>query len=185
MKSITLLSGSIDDWHWNISCIVKENGFLRKRYIIHFVDMKDNYQKYHRKNFKLRKYLNEWRRKNKPSHIFSILKTRAKRENIQFSLTKDEFIEWYEKQNKKCFYCQRSIEDINKMDDSINNRTRRLTIDRLDNSKPYELDNIVLACYRCNYIKSDFFSKEEMIEIGKIIRRKYEINNASINNIGI
>lgn len=174
IKSIILLSESIDNWHWNISCWVNENGFLRKRYFIRFTDMKDNYRRYHKGNLRIREYINEWRSKNESSHIFLILKRRAKQHNIKFLLTKDEFIKWYEKEDKKCFYCQMNIEDINKIDDSINNRTRRLTIDRLDNFKPYKLNNIVLACYRCNYIKSDFFSKEEMLEIGKIIRRKFK-----------
>ena len=43
------------------------------------------------------------------------------------------------------------------MSDSMNSKAKRLTIDRLDNSRGYSLDNIVWCCYRCNAIKGDFF----------------------------
>ena len=29
---------------------------------------------------------------------------------------------------------------------------------------------MILACYRCNAIKSDFFTEKEALKIGKIIR---------------
>jgi len=48
-----------------------------------------------------------------------------------------------------------------------NNRTARLTVDRIDNSLSYSGENIVLSCPRCNMIKSNYFSFEEMREIGQ------------------
>ena len=44
--------------------------------------------------------------------------------------------------------------------------------DRIDNSKGYERGNLALACLRCNAIKNNYFTKEEMLIIGKIIHDK-------------
>lgn len=56
---------------------------------------------------------------------------------------------------------------MEKIDDRIIGYSHRLTVDCKDNYDGYELDNMVLACLRCNYIKSDFLSFEEMKEIAK------------------
>ena len=47
--------------------------------------------------------------------------------------------------------------------------TYRFSIDRKKNGIGYSLDNIVLACSRCNSIKSDYFTEEEMLKIGNFI----------------
>lgn len=40
-------------------------------------------------------------------------------------------------------------------------KKRMLTIDRKDSNRGYCLDNICLACFRCNNSKSDFFTHKE------------------------
>ena len=80
------------------------------------------------------------------------------------------------RKTKKCFYCGISVEALSKVKDVMNNGTHRLTIDRLDNSRGYELNNIVLACLRCNSIKTDFFTTEEMKGIAiKYVKPKWDI----------
>lgn len=48
--------------------------------------------------------------------------------------------------------------------------TSASNLDRKDNDRPYEFDNIVVACRRCNYSKNTHFTYEEWLEIGKLIR---------------
>ena len=43
----------------------------------------------------------------------------------------------------------------------------RLTLDRVDNTKGYELSNIVLACRRCNYMKGSWLTSEQMLDAAK------------------
>ena len=45
---------------------------------------------------------------------------------------------------------------------------RTLEIDRKNNDKGYGLDNITWACHRCNVIKNNLLSYQEMKEIGAI-----------------
>jgi len=84
----------------------------------------------------------------------------------KFLISKEEFLEWYQKQPKKCHYCLIKESELSRIK-QFRSKTKRLTIDRKDNAKPYTLDNIVLACHRCNTIKGGTFTEQEMLEIAK------------------
>jgi len=110
---------------------------------------------------------------NTPKGIFIQSRCRCKRRNVDFIVTEIDFIKWYNSQKQVCYYCGRTLEEIKQdTEETERNKKCRLTIERTDNNKGYQLDNIVLACNRCNIIKSNYFTKKEMIEIGKIIRSK-------------
>jgi 5-methylcytosine-specific restriction endonuclease McrA len=47
-------------------------------------------------------------------------------------------------------------------------------IDRLDPSRGYELDNIVLSCSVCNTAKGAYLTGEEAKVVGKAIRRVWD-----------
>jgi len=81
-------------------------------------------------------------------------KRRAKKHNIYFDLTKDQFRNLV-KQN--CFYCgalpSQMAHYLNQNGEYIYNG-----IDRVDNDEGYTIDNCVACCKKCNYMKkaSDF-----------------------------
>ncbi len=87
------------------------------------------------------------------------------------------FYEWYEKEGKKqqglCHYCQLpgDTQDIYERHFRAGRRGIRLEVDRKDASGRYSPGNCVLACYPCNNAKSDVFSYEEFLEIGKAIAK--------------
>lgn len=127
-----------------------------------------------RRKMNIEKY-REYRRNYKcfnPRGIFSSVKSGAKKRGIAVAFTIDEFEKWWNEQPQICFYCKRTIEYIKSLNDSVNNRAKRLTIDRIDNQQVYSLGNIRLACYRCNQIKGDYFTEDEMLQIGRIINAK-------------
>lgn len=86
-----------------------------------------------------------------------------------------EFYDWYveNEKNKKCAYCNITEEEISNL--IVNNtletkrsRGKKLELDRkLPNVSYDDFDNIVYACYWCNNAKTDTFSHEEFIEVGK------------------
>ena len=103
-----------------------------------------------------------------PSGIYTTFKGNAlhfKKKPIK--ITREEFLKWYDKQTKKCAYCDIHESDLVKITDKVNNNCSRLTVDCMDNDGGYILGNIVLSCRRCNYIKQDFFSFEQMREIAQ------------------
>jgi hypothetical protein len=97
--------------------------------------------------------------------IYAYLGTRHRNRII---ISKEDFCQWYDAQEKICFYCGIPESLIPQYPKFFNGTVNyRFSIDRVDNRKGYELGNIVLSCRRCNSIKSDFFSGEEMKEIAQ------------------
>jgi hypothetical protein len=111
--------------------------------------------------------------------IYNDLKKNSVKRNREFPLERNEFIEWFDSKPKKCFYCGISEKFVaGKYKTSSGHKINRLTIDRIDNSKPYSIKNIVWACYRCNSIKSNFFTADEMKELAeKFIKPKMKNGN--------
>ena len=119
-----------------------------------------------------------WRKYAKTDKgVYASLKSSCEyKKNSRLKISKEDFIDWYSKEEKKCRYC--SITEI-EWKNGISKRHRwykRLTIERIDNSKGYELGNLALSCQLCNSIKSDFFEDSEMIIIGRVIKDKLKTN---------
>ena len=109
-----------------------------------------------------------------PQGIYTNIKSRQKYYKTHrdpstksFKITKEEFIKWYNTQEKECVYCGIKEEEIGTSSDYFNDKGRRLTVDCKDNAQGYVLGNLVLACHKCNFIKSNIFTHEEMLEIGE------------------
>ena len=134
------------------------------------------YQKQYRIKNKEIKRKNYYRHKHdkdfyEPKTIYSFLINNAKKRNLSVDFSYEKFFDWYNVQNCRCYYCKRAISEIKK-DTKEKRRQHRLSIDRKDNSVGYNLNNIVLACLRCNMIKGNYFSENEMQIIGMFIKRK-------------
>lgn len=92
------------------------------------------------------------------------LKHQSKIKGFPFTMTKEEFVEWFNKQVMFCHYCDVPIEICNPI------KKLQLTFDRKDNSKYYTTDNMVLACNRCNAVKTDDIPYHLMKLIGNLIK---------------
>lgn len=88
---------------------------------------------------------------------FFRLKRNAKDRGKEFDLTVEEFCRIRTYKNEHCFYC----------------RTSRGTfsIERVDNAKGYSVQNCVVACWRCNKMKSKDYTEREMKILGNALRR--------------
>ena len=88
-------------------------------------------------------------------------------------LDKEAFLSWYEKQMKCCTYCGMGLDDIVFVSRvmNLNRKATRLEIDRMDSELPYQSGNLALACHICNYHKSNFFTHEEFLRIGRVYLR--------------
>ncbi len=119
-----------------------------------------------------------------PGMIFARKKANAKSEGINFTITRDQFIEWYNKQKLECHYCNINPRNFKDTADGILLKKVNLGIDRRDNLKGYESDNIVLCCNRCNTIKAGFFTYDEMKIIGKkFVKLKWRARGITFNKI--
>jgi len=93
-----------------------------------------------------------------------------------------DFKNWYTKTERKCFYCAITESEIKKLIKGNRIKTKRLAtrgksleIDRKKPNEKYDkIDNLVYCCYWCNNAKTDEFSYEEFLEIGKQINKVWK-----------
>jgi hypothetical protein len=97
---------------------------------------------------------------------FNVGKKNAKNKNREWKLTQPE---WEDIVVKGCFYCGTSLREVT-----------GCSLDRIDNTKGYVLDNVLPCCGFCNRIRSDLLTIEEnQVAINAILkyrREKYGIN---------
>lgn len=96
---------------------------------------------------------------------------------------RDEFLNWYNSQDKKCCYCGVEESDLIKyFDKEINEqykwarpRGKFLEVERVitapESENKYSKENCRLACYICNNAKSDFLSAESFEPIARGINK--------------
>src|SRR5438045_819844 len=75
-------------------------------------------------------------------------------------ITGGDIREIFEGGGFRCCYCGLSEEESERM------LARRLTLDRIDPTKPYTLANTVTACHVCNQFKANHFTSQDMCDLG-------------------
>lgn len=94
---------------------------------------------------------------------FNRIRDAASTQRIEFNINPWDFVKWYEGQPQTCYYCGRELT-------KGKNRKHQLTdetFDRKDNDRGYSLDNIALACRRCNLMKGSWLTEGQMLEIAE------------------
>ena len=94
--------------------------------------------------------------------------------------TKEDFYKYFydyvEKNGRNCFYCHEPwTYNVKKVDygsgvhkkQTIRKNLKNLSLDRLDSSKPYNIDNVIFCCQHCNHSKNE-------VSIS-LIKRLYQI----------
>jgi hypothetical protein len=108
-------------------------------------------------------------RKSEPAIPYSLSKrysevlSSAKRRNLIVTITFDEYKILIK--DEKCDYCENSLPPFGG------------GLDRKNNTKSYEIDNVVPCCTECNKLKGDILSYKEMKHIAialKQFRSNYE-----------
>lgn len=87
---------------------------------------------------------------------YSMYKQSAKQKDREFFLTKEDFKKMW---NQPCAYCGGEIKGIG--------------IDRVLNSEPYVLSNVVSCCYPCNLMKRMWSVKDFLSHISKIFNHNF------------
>jgi len=92
----------------------------------------------------------------------------AKKRNIAFELSKEEFFEIV---SKKCFYCGLEPHNLKKGFNNHGDFTYS-GIDRIDNKKGYIKGNVVPCCSICNHAKNTM----DIVDFYAWVKRIYEFN---------
>jgi len=86
---------------------------------------------------------------------YSRLKSLANKKGLGFNISKEQFFLLLD---KLCFYCEGELSETG------------YSLDRMDNSRGYLIDNVATCCKRCNWIKGSYLSFEEMVIVGKCLK---------------
>ena len=96
----------------------------------------------------------------KPYHREESLRSGAKRRNLLWELTREQFMSFWQ---KPCVYCGDAIPAIG--------------LDRIDSTKGYTMENLVPCCTTCNRMKSQL-SLNEFLERCARIAQRMDVNSA-------
>lgn len=118
----------------------------------------------------------KWRNKDKrlepgvsnARRVIEYYKKNARKRNIAFNLTEQQCLKVM-KQN--CYYCGREPFNVSNRKNSWGEFIYN-GIDRLDNNKPYSMNNVVPCCKDCNYMKKNHTEKEFLEVISLIYLNK-------------
>jgi len=94
-----------------------------------------------------------------------ILRQGAEKRGIAFRLTADELESWWKTTPDVCEYCGCSVAEFRQLRDAVlayGGDSRDLI-----NALGYELENLVKACWFCNYVKGTLLTHEDMKIVGR------------------
>lgn len=100
--------------------------------------------------------------------MWSHWKRGAKDRNLSFNLTKEDIWELYLKQDKKCALSGLNIFFLTKKSPDWKTNNAKVSIDRINSSKGYYLENVQLVHKQINYMKQSM-SDEEFIRYCKCV----------------
>lgn len=98
--------------------------------------------------------------------IYNGLKRRSELSGKSCEITYNDFLSYTTITH--CHYCGTKIVWH---EHKTNGQSSAYFLDRKNNILGYTKDNCVVCCATCNWVKSDVFSYEEMIELGKTIAK--------------
>ena len=148
---------------------------------------KHEIERYHKRGDAERKRRKEYEDKNR-DHLNALARgyrttikgifnecNSKQRKTGRWKISYTDFKQWYVNSLKLCTYCDIRFEDYLKLPYRKSKNSKRLSFDRVNPNKNYELNNVVLACFDCNKIKDNVFTFEEMRKIGQeIIKPKWQ-----------
>jgi len=100
---------------------------------------------------------------------YTNLRANAKRRGILFNVTQEEFDNLTHNE-ERCCYCGITQKELDKLNTSWSYKFNHMTIDRKDNTKGYNIDNMAVCCHKCNLIKGNEFSYDDMMILSKSLK---------------
>lgn len=109
------------------------------------------------------------RRKRPYEALYNSVARRSK-SRYDSSLTYEQFLSFTKED--RCGYCYAPVVWA---EFAITNHghTAAYNLDRVDNSKGYHVDNLIVCCGRCNKAKSDHFTHDEWMEAMTFLRKRH------------
>lgn len=117
-----------------------------------------------KKQLAQKKYYKQWRKNNWDKLRYNNFKGNCKKRKIENFITKLEFDEYLK---LPCYYCNE----------------KSTGLDRIDNNKGYQKDNILPCCIRCNHTRNVYWTVEETKKMITMIL-KYRQKKPKVDGFG-
>lgn len=115
-------------------------------------EKKKNIERYYRNKQKRDLYANNYNNSiDALKRIYLNSKGSSKNRKLEFTITLDYIYNLWDKQEGKCYYTNLSM-----LREHLSNSPYQVSIDRIDSSKGYIIDNIVLCCISMNFAKNKY-----------------------------
>lgn len=88
------------------------------------------------------------------------------RAGLFFSITPDEVYQIYQKQKGKCAISNITMSYVKDGKGDLINNYKNISIDRIDNAKPYSIDNVQLICVALNFWKRNLSNEDFCLLLG-------------------
>jgi hypothetical protein len=102
----------------------------------------------------------------------------SKKDNRECNLTREDLFRQWDKQKGLCVYSNLPMSYVGKVNGQTNKHN--VSIDRVDNTRGYTVDNIVLCCGAVNTMKNDLTQKEFQTFVISMARTDYFSANAHL-----
>jgi hypothetical protein len=124
----------------------------------------------------LDKEIREWLLKNKSENKLDAYKEIFRNNKVLF-ISFDQFKDFYGPDighDRQCHFChikEKEIEELIRdgkiLTKRLRTRGRKMEVDQRNPNEGYTNNNIALCCYWCNNAKTDEFSEEDFVPVGK------------------
>ncbi len=107
----------------------------------------------------------------------------VKRAKTRVTISKADFVTWYESQPDRCAYCGLTFVEQKQL--KIKGRggySIAWDIDRVDSARPYERDNLALSCFVCNMAKGNILSEAEARIVGGAVSEVWRARLSMLPN---
>jgi hypothetical protein len=91
----------------------------------------------------------------KPHNRHKYAKNAARVRGLEWTITEADHLEIFK---MPCHYCEGLL------------NTKGCALDRINDIEGYHINNVVPCCGRCNRVRHDYFTYEEMIILGQTIK---------------
>lgn len=113
---------------------------------------------------KTREYARKYKREHREGFYtsgqasYESMRSHLRKRGLPCLWDKESFLSWFQEQKKQCYYCKQTLSPL------PTSRLEGLTLDRLDNTKGYEIKNVALCCGRCNVMKGSWLTADQMLD---------------------
>ena len=162
------ISNDITEPQWTKKCPNPKNNLNCKQIMVYpYKSVLNKSIKMNRLCSSCKQLGNKYGNKKPYEWLLTTIKFSSKKRHIECSLTYEDILKFTSIKN--CHYCNKFLIWS---EHSIKGNYHHSNLDRKNNNEGYHVNNLVVCCPRCNYLKNSTIDYNTMIKFGQILKEK-------------